>query len=98
MIFQVDTCIIYSFPIPKGPLAAALAYRRRHNSQKTGHLQAANEQLHNLPVSKLPIRNVLIHIYLQIVMIIAQRWHQLQLQQFGKHFRLMMAGTTPQKL
>lgn len=53
---------------------------QRHHSHRTGHLYAVTEQLRCVLVSKAHISTTLIHVYLQIVMIIAQKWHQLQLQ------------------
>lgn len=61
------------------PLVGLILAHGRHSS-RTGHQSTVTEQLHNVLVSKAHISTALIHVYLQIVMIIAQKWHQLQLQ------------------
>lgn len=61
------------------PLVSISLVQRLH-SCRTGHLRIVNEQLQGALVFMAHISTTLIHVYLQIVMIIAQKWHQLQLQ------------------
>lgn len=65
-------------PFCKPWVGLILAHRRHSNG--TGHQSTVTEQLHDALVSKAHISTALIHVYLQIVMIIAPKWHQLQLQ------------------
>lgn len=65
-------------PSCKPPVGLILALGR--HSSGTGHQSTVTEQLQDALVSKAHISAALIHLYLQIVMIIAQKWHQLQLQ------------------